>query len=210
MSHTEEHGHHGAPPTYAEARTRALESLLTEKGIISSDAIDRLVSAYEHDIGPMLGAKVIARAWVDAAFKRRLLADADAAIAELGITPVRSQQLVFLENTPKLQHVIVCTLCSCYPWAVLGLPPVWYKSMPYKSRIVREPRAVLREFGLDLDESVEIRVQDSTSEVRYVVMPERPAGTEGLSEAELAALITRDAMIGVARVEAPRRTPAGV
>lgn len=208
MSYAEEHRHHGAPPTYAEARTRALESLLTEKGIISTDAIDRIVAAYEHDIGPMLGAKVIARAWVDPAFKRRLLADANAAIAELGITPVRSQQLVFLENTPKLHHVIVCTLCSCYPWAILGLPPAWYKSIAYRSRIVREPRAVLREFGLDLDESVEIRVHDSSSEVRYVVMPERPAGTEGLTEEELAALITRDAMIGVARVQAPQPTPA--
>lgn len=197
------HEHHGAPPSEIEARAMALESLLIEKGLITSDTIDAIVQAYERDIGPMLGAKVVARAWVDPAFKERLLTNASKAITELGIKPVASQHLVVVENTPTVHNVVVCTLCSCYPWAVLGLPPRWYKDVAYRSRVIKEPREVLREFGLELDETVEIRVWDSTSELRYMVLPERPAGTEGWTEEQLAAIVTRDAMIGVARVQVP-------
>ena len=157
---------------------------------------------YEQDIGPLRGARVVARAWVDPSYKQRLLHDGAAAIAELGVEGMRSQ-LVVVENTPTVHNVVVCTLCSCYPWAVLGLPPTWYKSFPYRSRAVIEPRAVLREFGLELDNEVEVRVWDSSSEVRYMVLPERPDGTEGMSEDELAQLVTRDSMIGVAKVRAP-------
>lgn len=195
--------HHGAPPTLAEARARALESLLIEKGLISTDMIDRFVEFYQNDVGPMLGAKIVARAWVDPAFKQRLLADAKAAIAELGVPLPAGADLRVIENTPRAHNMVVCSLCSCYPTNVLGLPPRWYKSFAYRSRAVREPRAVLREFGLELDPSVEVRVWDSSSEVRYLVLPERPAGTEHMSEAELAALVSRDAMIGVANVPAP-------
>jgi nitrile hydratase len=185
----------------AALRTRALESLLLEKGLLADGAIDRIVSAYENDIGPMIGARVVARAWVDAGFKERLLADGASAIAELGIDGRGGgSHLRVVENTPDVHNVIVCTLCSCYPWAVLGLPPQWYKSHEYRARVVGEPRVVLREFGLDLDESVEIRVWDSSSDMRYLVLPERPEGTEGLGEEELAALVTREAMIGTARV----------
>jgi nitrile hydratase len=202
--HTDDHHHaghhHPEPESPVALRARALESLLIEKGLLSSDVVDTLVSAYEQDIGPLRGAQVVARAWVDAGYKQRLLADGTSAVAEFGFT---GQELVVLENTPTLHNMVVCTLCSCYPWAVLGLPPTWYKSPAYRSRAVIAPRQVLREFGLDLDESVEVRVWDSSAEVRYMVLPERPAGTERLSEAELAALVTRDAMIGVARVQAP-------
>jgi nitrile hydratase len=184
-------------------RARALESLLIEKGLLTSDMVDRVVSAYEQDIGPLNGAKVVARAWVDPDYKQRLLADGTAAVAEFGFT---GNTLVVVENTPKVHNMVVCTLCSCYPWSVLGLPPTWYKSPAYRSRAVIEPRAVLREFGLELGDDVEIRVWDSSAEVRYMVLPERPAGTEGMSEEQLAALVTRDAMIGVAKV----RAPAGV
>jgi nitrile hydratase subunit alpha len=204
-----DHGdhHHPEPMSPAEARARAIESLLVEKGLIATDAIDALVQAYEQDIGPLKGARVVARAWLDPGFKARLLADGADAIAEVGIE--RSpNQLVVVENTPSVHNLVVCTLCSCYPWAVLGLPPTWYKSFAYRSRAVVEPRAVLREFGLALDESVEVRVWDSSAEVRYLVLPERPPGSEGLSEAELAALVTRDAMIGVAKVRATAR-PGG-
>jgi nitrile hydratase len=198
-----DHGaHHPAPLTPAEARAKAIESLLVEKGLISTDAVDALVERYEQDIGPLKGAGVVARAWVDPAFKARLLADATTAITEVGLEP-SANQLVALENTPTVHNMVVCTLCSCYPWAVLGLPPTWYKSFAYRSRAVIEPRAVLREFGLELDDAVDVRVWDSSAEVRYLVVPERPAGTEGMSEAELAQLVTRDSMIGVARAKAP-------
>jgi nitrile hydratase len=186
-------------------RTRAIESLLIEKGMLTSAVVDALVRAYEQDIGPLNGARVVARAWVDPAYKRRLLEDGTAAIAEMGFTGdgIMVRSIVVVENTPTVHNVVVCTLCSCYPWAVLGLPPTWYKMPAYRSRVVIEPRQVLREFGLDLDDSVEIRVWDSSAEVRYMVLPERPDGTAHLSEDELAALLTRDAMIGVARAQAP-------
>jgi len=181
-------------------RVKSLESLLVEKGLVDRAALDALVDAYEHKIGPRNGARVVARAWVDPAYKQRLLTDADKAIAELGFGGQQGEHMVVVENTPAVRNMIVCTLCSCYPWAVLGLPPVWYKSAPYRSRSVIDPRGVLREFGLELSEEVEVRVWDSTSEVRYLVLPERPAGTEALTEDELAALVTRNAMIGVAEV----------
>jgi nitrile hydratase subunit alpha len=178
----------------------ALESLLVEKGLVDPAALDALIDTYEHKIGPRNGARVIARAWVDPEFKRRLLADATSAIAELGYVSQGREHLVVLENTPERHNLVVCTLCSCYPWPVLGLPPVWYKSAPYRSRAVIDPRGVLREFGVEIGEDVEIRAWDSTSEMRYLVLPERPAGTEHMSEAQLAELVTRDAMIGAAKV----------
>ena len=184
----------------AALRARALESLLVEKGLIATDVIDALVQAYEQDIGPMNGAKVVARAWVDADYKQRLLHNGTAAIAELGFAGMEGSEIVVLENTSSVHHVVVCTLCSCYPWPVLGLPPNWYKSFAYRSRVVREPRAVLREMGLDLPEFVEVRVWDSNSDVRYMVLPQQPEGTAAWDEAALAALVTRDAMIGVAQV----------
>jgi nitrile hydratase len=205
MSGDHRGGHHPELPSDVEARVRALESLLVEKGITSSDAIDAVVAAYERDIGPMNGARVVARAWTDPEYKRRLLDDATAAIAELGYGGAQGEHMVVLENTATVHNLVVCTLCSCYPWPVLGLPPVWYKSPAYRSRAVSEPRAVLREFGLELPEDVEVRVWDSSAEIRYLVLPERPAGTEGLSEEELAALVTRDAMIGVAKPRVPAR-----
>lgn len=183
-----------------QLRTMALESLLIEKGLASTDTLDKLATTYEEDIGPMNGAKVVARAWSDPAYKKRLLEDAPTAIAELGFKGLGGEDLVVLENTPKVHNVVVCTLCSCYPWSVLGLPPVWYKSPPYRSRTVIDPRGVLHEFGLDLDDPVEIRVWDTTAELRYIVLPERPSGTEQMTEDELAALVTRNGMIGVARV----------
>src|SRR5205809_5969091 len=194
-----EHGHHPAPLSDVEARTRALESILLEKGLLTPDAVDKVIAAYERDIGPLNGARVVARAWVDAAYKKRLLTDATPAIAELGFGGRQGEHMVVVENTPTIHNVIVCTLCSCYPWPVLGLPPRWYKSAAYRSRMVREPRVLLREMGLDLPESVEIRVWDSSAEIRYLVLPERPAGTEGLDAEALASRLTRDAMIGTAR-----------
>ena len=184
-------------------KTRALEALLVEKGLITSTAIDEVVKHYEEDIGPMKGAQVVARAWTDAAFKARLLDDGRAAVAELEFIERHGAELVGVENTPEVHNVVVCTLCSCYPWSVLGLPPSWYKSYAYRSRAVREPRVVLSEFGLDLPESVEVRVWDSNAEIRYMVLPQRPAGTEGFSEEELAALVTRDSMIGVGVASPP-------
>ena len=184
-------------------RVEAIESLLVEKGIVDPAAVDEIVRYYEEDVGPLNGAKIVARAWSDPAYKARLLADPDAAIAEMGFGGPEASHMVVVANAPDVHNVVVCTLCSCYPWAVLGLPPTWYKSPPYRSRIVREPRTVLREMGLDLPEDVEIRVWDSSAEVRYFVLPERPEGTESLDEAALAALITRDAMIGTARVAPP-------
>jgi nitrile hydratase subunit alpha len=198
MSHGDDH-HHPAPVSPVEARARALEELLTEKGIIQPDAIDAVVTAYERDIGPMNGAIVVARAWVDPEYKRRLLADGTAAIAELGFGGPEGEHMVVVENTPAVHNVVVCTLCSCYPWPVLGLPPSWYKSPAYRARMVREPRVLLREMGLDLPAEIEIRVWDSSAEVRYLVLPEAPPGTEGLGEEELAARVTREAMIGTAR-----------
>ena len=201
--HDHDHGHHPEPPSDVEARALALESLLRDKGLISADEIDRVVEAYEHDIGPMIGARAVARAWVDPAYRQRLLSGAAAAVAELDIGAPPAGDLVVVENTPAVHNMVVCTLCSCYPWAVLGLPPGWYKSPAYRSRAVREPREVLREFGLELPESVRVNVWDSSSDLRYMVLPERPAGTEGWSEDDLASLVTRDSMIGVARPQAP-------
>jgi nitrile hydratase len=191
--------HHHAPPSPIEQRVAALEELLTEQGIVTPEFIDGVVSIYETDIGPLNGAKVVARAWVDPEYKERLLADGTAAIAELGFGGPQGEHMVVLENTDAVHHVVVCTLCSCYPWPVLGLPPVWYKSPPYRARMVREPRAVLRELGVEVPDSVEIRVSDSSAEVRYMVLPQRPAGTDDLTEDDLVGLVTRDAMIGVAR-----------
>jgi nitrile hydratase subunit alpha len=191
--------HHPTPPSPVEARAAALEALLIEKGLVSAEFIDSIVNAYANDIGPINGAKVVARAWVDDAYRERLLADGTAAIAELGFGGPEGEHMVVVENTPAVHNVIVCTLCSCYPWPVLGLPPSWYKSPPYRSRMVREPRKLLAEMGLDLPESVAIHVWDSSAEIRYLVLPERPAGTEQLGEQGLAKLVTRDAMIGVAR-----------
>ncbi len=209
MSGNHHDSHQAGTESYAALRTKALEALLVEKGLITTDVIDTVVRAYEQDIGPLNGATVVARAWVDPAYKKRLLADGTAAIAELGFGGRQGTDMVVLENTPTVHNVVVCTLCSCYPWPVLGLPPSWYKSYAYRSRVVREPRVVLREFGLELPESVEIRVWDSNSDMRYMVLPERPAGTEHMREAELVALVTRDAMIGVAKVQAPAAVARG-
>jgi nitrile hydratase len=192
--------HHPRPLSAAALRAKAIESLLVEKGLLASDAIDRVVEIYEKDVGPLNGAKVVARAWCDPGYKRRLLEDGTAAIAELGFGGLQGEHMVVVENTPKVHNVVCCTLCSCYPWPVLGLPPTWYKSLAYRSRIVREPRAVLREFGLELPESVEVRVWDSSAEIRYMVLPERPAATADMSEIELASLVTRDSLIGVAKI----------
>jgi nitrile hydratase len=201
QEHTHDHDHdHQVVPSDPALRVKALESLLVEKGLVDPTTLDALVDAFEHKLGPRNGARVVARAWVDSAYKQRLLADATAAIAELGFASHQGERIVALENTPKLHNLIVCTLCSCYPWPLLGLPPRWYKSAPYRSRAVIDPRGVLHEFGLDLPEDAEVRVWDSTAEVRYIVLPERPAGSEKLSEEELAALVTRDAMVGVAKV----------
>lgn len=186
---------------YVALRTKALESLLVERGLLSSEAIDSLISEYEQDIGPLRGAKIVARAWTDPGYKQRLLRDGGEAIVEFGIAP--GLPLVVIENTPTDHNMVVCTLCSCYPWAVLGLPPTWYKDFAYRSRAVIEPRAVLREFGLELEDDVTVHVWDSSAEQRYMILPERPPGTETLTEDELAALVTRDAMIGVARVSSP-------
>jgi nitrile hydratase len=200
--HRHDHDHQDVPsdPTL---RVKALESLLVEKGLVDPAALDALIDAYEHKVGPRNGARVVARAWVDPAYKQRLLADATSAIAELGYAGRQGEHMVVVENTPKVHNMVVCTLCSCYPWTVLGLPPVWYKSAPYRSRAVIDPRGILREFGLDLPEEVEVRVWDSTAELRYLVLPERPDGTEQLTEEALAGLVTRNAMVGVAKVGAP-------
>ena len=202
--HEHDHQHdHSLVPSDPALRVKSLESLLVEKGLVDPAALDALIDTYEHKIGPRNGAQVVARAWVDPAYKKRLLANGTAGIAELGFGGRGGDYLVVVENTSRVHNVIVCSLCSCYPWAVLGLPPVWYKSAAYRSRTVIDPRGVLREFGLDLPEDVEICVWDSTAELRYLVLPERPAGTEKLSEEELAALVTRDAMVGVAKVTLP-------
>ena len=196
----------GSPLAETDLRVRALESLLVDKGLVDPAALDVLIDTYETKVGPRNGAQVVARAWVDPAYKARLLADARSAIAELGYRGRGGEEIMALENTPKVHHLVVCTLCSCYPWPVLGLPPVWYKSAPYRARTVIDPRGVLRELGSEVPEDVEVRVWDSTAELRYLVLPERPAGTEGWSEDELAEIVTRDAMIGVAQVKAPERS----
>jgi len=217
--HDHDHGHdhdhpHNAPPSPYHASARSaernrelteqvarIEALLIEKGLVEKDALDRLVEIYEHDLGPMNGAKVVARAWTDPAYKARLLADASAAIAELGYGGLQGEHMVVVENTPEVHNLVVCTLCSCYPWPVLGLPPSWYKDAAYRSRVVIDPRGVLGDFGTEVGDEVEVRVWDSSSEIRYLVLPERPTGTEGMNEEELAALVDRDAMIGVRKVE---------
>jgi len=205
LNHAHQHEHeHQAVPSDAALRVKALESLLVEKGLVDRAALDALVDTYERKVGPRNGARVVARAWADSAYKQRLLTNADAAIAELGYGGLQGEHMVVVENTPKVHNLVVCTLCSCYPWPVLGLPPVWYKSTPYRSRAVIDPRGVLREFALELAEDVEVRVWDSTAELRYLVLPERPEGTEGMSEEALGALVTRDAMVGVAKVSAPK------
>ena len=211
--HTHDHSAHDAPPNpylekhttpeqtaALEKRVRALESLLVAKGLVSSETLDKLVETYESDLGPINGAKVVARAWVDPAYKERLLKDATAAIAELGFSGLQGEHMVVVENTPDTHNLVVCTLCSCYPWPVLGLPPAWFKDAAYRSRSVVDPRGVLRDFGLELDESTAVKVWDSSAEIRYMVLPERPAGTEDMSEEELTALVSRDSMIGVTRV----------
>jgi len=204
LSHGHPHEHeHKAVPSDPTLRVKALESLLVEKGLVDRSALDALVDTYEHKIGPRNGARVVARAWAEPAFKARLLADANDAMADFGFLSRQGDRMVVVENTATVHNLIVCTLCSCYPWPVLGLPPVWYKSAPYRSRSVIDPRGVLREFGLELPANVEVRVWDSTAELRYLVLPERPAGTEQMGEEELAALVTRDSMVGVAKVEAP-------
>jgi nitrile hydratase len=184
-------------------RVKALETLLSEKGLVDSTAIDTVVELYETKIGPRNGARVVARAWTDKDYKDRLIKDGTAAIAELGYTGVQGEDMVVVENTDQVHNMVVCTLCSCYPWPTLGLPPIWYKSAPYRARVARDPRGVLEEFGVDVPESVEVRVWDSNAELRYLVLPKRPAGTDGMSEEELAELVTRDSMIGTAVVEAP-------
>ncbi len=195
------HGHeHQLVPSDPALRVKALESLLVEKGLVDPAALDALVDTYEHKVGPRNGARVVARAWTDPAYKQRLLEDGTAAIAELGYSGAQGAGLRVVENTPEVHNLIVCTLCSCYPWPVLGLPPVWYKSAPYRSRAVIDPRGVLREFGTEVGEGVEVRVWDSTAESRFLVLPERPAGTEHLSEEALAAIVTRDSMIGVKKL----------
>ena len=197
-SHGHDHGD-GSELSELQLRVRALETVLVEKGYVDSEALDRIVESYETKIGPHVGRRVVARAWSDPGFKTALLDDATAAVGTLGLESV-SHHLVAVENTPELHNIVVCTLCSCYPWDMLGLPPVWYKSAPYRSRAVIDPRGVLREFGVTLADDVQVRVWDSTAEIRYLVLPERPSGTEGMTEEALAALVTRDAMVGVAKV----------
>jgi nitrile hydratase len=199
------HDHHPRPDSEVALRARALEALLAEKGLVAADAIDAVVELYERDVGPQNGARVVAHAWTDPVYRERLLEDGTKAIAELGFGGTEADNLAAVANTPTVHNVVVCTLCSCYPWPVLGLPPTWYKSPPYRARMVAEPRAVLREFGLELPDEVEIRVWDSSAEVRYLVVPMQPAGTDGLTEEALSALVTRDCMIGTAVPQAGSR-----
>jgi nitrile hydratase len=199
-----DHSHEdGSRFSEVELRVKALDSLLVEKGLVVPETLDKLIDTFETKLGPRNGARVVARAWVDPAYRQRLQQDASGAIAELGYSGMQGEHMVIVENGPKVHNLVVCTLCSCYPWPVLGLPPVWYKSNAYRSRAVIDPRGVLEEFGLELDEDVEVRVWDSTSEVRYLVLPERPPGTQGMSEEQLVTLVTRDAMIGAAKVPSP-------
>jgi len=212
--HDHDHGHaHDAPPNPYHTSTRSaernrelgervadLEKLLIDKGFVDKGALDRLVELYENDLGPMNGARVVAKAWVDPEYRQRLLEDASSAIAELGYGGLQGEHMVVVENTPEVHNVVVCTLCSCYPWPVLGLPPTWYKDAAYRSRVVNDPRGVLADFGTEIGDEIEVRVWDSSAEIRYLVLPERPAGTEGLSEEQLAELVERDTMIGVKKV----------
>ena len=195
---------HSDPPSDPALRVKALESLLIEKGLVDAKALDAIIDTYENKTGPRNGAAVVARAWVDPDYKQRLLDDATAAIAELGFSGVQGEDMLVVENSPEVHNVVVCTLCSCYPWPTLGLPPVWYKAAPYRSRAVSDPRGVLAEFGVELSDDVEVRVWDSNAELRYLVLPERPEGTDGMSEDELAAMVTRDSMIGTAVIDAPK------
>jgi nitrile hydratase len=198
------HSDHGQePPSGMALRVKALESLLVEKGLVDPAALDAIVETFEHKVGPRNGARVVARAWTDPDYKARLMTDATAAIAELGFGGFQGEHMIAVENTPKVHNLVVCTLCSCYPWPVLGLPPVWYKAAPYRSRAVIDPRGVLSEFGLQLGEDVEVRVWDSTAEIRYLVVPQRPAGTESLDEVALAELVTRDSMVGAGLARTP-------
>jgi nitrile hydratase len=202
MEHDHAHDHTDLVtqvPSDPALRIKALESLLVEKGLVDPATIEASLESFESRVGPHNGARVVARAWADPGFRERLLADGTQGIAEMDLLGMQGQHIVVVENTPSVHNLVVCTLCSCYPWPLLGLPPVWYKSAPYRSRAVIDPRGVLREFGVELEPGVEVRVWDSTSEVRYLVLPERPPGTEEMSEGELAALVTRDAMVGVAR-----------
>ena len=194
------HDHGQEPPSDMALRVKALESLLVEKGLVDPAALDAIVDHFEHRVGPRNGARVVARAWTDPAYKARLMADATAAIAELDYSGRQGEHMVVVENTPDVHNLVVCTLCSCYPWPVLGLPPVWYKSAPYRSRAVIDPRGVIAEFGVSLPDEIEVRVWDSTAEIRYLVLPQRPVDTEDLGEETLAALVTRDGMIGTARL----------
>jgi nitrile hydratase len=211
MAHDHDHSHdddphshdHGQEMPETALRVKALESLLVEKGLVDPAALDAIVDAYENKIGPRNGARIVARAWTDADYKARLMKDATAAIAEFGFSGAQGEHMVVVENTPAVHNLVVCTLCSCYPWPVLGLPPVWYKSSAYRSRAVIDPRGVLRDFGLSLPDEVAVRVWDSTAEIRYLVLPERPAGTDGLGAEALADLVTRDAMVGTAKVVGP-------
>jgi nitrile hydratase subunit alpha len=206
--HDHDHAHDHSHLGEMDLRVRALETLLTEKGYVDPTAIDRLIETYEVHVGPHNGARVVARAWCDPGYAARLAEDATAAIAELGYSGRQGEHMVAVFNTPAVHHLVVCTLCSCYPWPVLGLPPVWYKSAPYRARAVREPRAVLADFGVTLPQGQPVRVWDSTAEVRYLVIPQRPAGTEGWSEERLASLVTRDSMIGTGLVELPHALTA--
>ena len=206
-SHEHDHDHdHTKPPSELELRVKALESLLVERKIVKAAALDAIVDAYENKIGPRNGAAVVARAWVDPEYKARLFSDSTAAIAELGFSGVQGEDIAVVENTPAVHNMIVCTLCSCYPWPTLGLPPTWYKAAPYRSRAVIDPRGVLKELGLDVPADKEVRVWDSTAEVRYMVLPERPSGTDGWNEAQLMELITRDSMIGTGFPKSPSIT----
>ena len=198
--HGHGHGHHPEPLAPIEARVAAIEAVLTEQGMFDTDVLDQLVSHFEENLGPLNGAKVVARAWVDPEYRNRLLTDGTAAIAELGFAGPEGDHMVVVENSAAVHNLVVCTLCSCYPWPTLGLPPKWYKAPAYRSRAVREPRVLLAEMGTELPDDIEIRVWDSSAEVRYLVLPERPAGSDALSEEELTALVTRDSMIGVQRL----------
>jgi len=213
MSNSEDHDHdhdhdHTAPPPELELRVKALESLLVEKGLVNPETLNEIIDTYEHRVGPRNGAQVVAKAWTNAKFRQALLADATYAVASLGFMGRQGEHLKVVENSASVHNLVVCTLCSCYPWTVLGLPPAWYKSAPYRSRAVSEPRAVLAEFGTQLADTTRVQVWDSTAELRYLVLPQRPAGTEGWSEAQLAALVTRNAMIGVEVVNPPETNEA--
>ena len=197
------HPGHNAPLSDVALRVKALESLLVEKGLVDPKALEAIIETYEKKVGPHNGARVVARAWVDGGYKRRLLENGTGAIAELGYTGIQGEDMIVVENTPEVHNMVVCTLCSCYPWPTLGLPPNWYKSAPYRSRAVIDPRGVLREFGVEVPETTEVRVWDSNAELRYLVLPMRPAGSEGMSEEQLAALVTRDSMIGTGVAKAP-------